>query len=97
MDVDVQTVGQGSVRPSSAPASVEPSLDPHSKSYMEVMGKSPHLSDPEVMGQITASTEAGPSSVEAKRQRANYKRIKAKIELDKSENARTSPVAPIPC
>ena len=55
------------MRPSSAPASVEPSLDPHSKSYMEVMGKSPHLNYPEGMGQITASTEAGLSSIEAKR------------------------------
>ena len=54
------------MRPSSAPVSVEPSLDPHSKSYMEVMGKSPHLSGPEGMGQFIASTEAGPSSVEAK-------------------------------
>lgn len=37
MDADVRTVDQGSVRPSSAPASVEPSLAPHSKSYMEVL------------------------------------------------------------
>lgn len=36
-DADVRTVDQGSVRPSSAPASVEPSLAPHSKSYMEVL------------------------------------------------------------
>jgi len=37
VDADVRTVDQGSVRPSSAPASVEPSLAPHSKSYMEVL------------------------------------------------------------
>lgn len=37
VDSDVRTVEQASVRPSSAPASVEPSLAPHSKSYMEVM------------------------------------------------------------
>ena len=37
VDADVRTVDQGSVRPSSTPASVEPSISPHSKSYMEVM------------------------------------------------------------
>lgn len=37
VDSDVRTVEQASVRPSSAPATVEPSLAPHSKSYMEVM------------------------------------------------------------
>lgn len=37
VDADVRTVDQGSVRPSSAPTSVEPSLAPHSKSYMEVL------------------------------------------------------------
>lgn len=37
VDADVRTVDQGLVRPSSAPASVEPSLAPHSKSYMEVL------------------------------------------------------------